>query len=217
MVGAGIGVGIATLVEATGSEPADAATFILLPVVLALAGSLIVAVIEGARPHVLRQWVPIDAEAVRSHAIRWYATAGWTPVGGETGMLSFTRRTAPESSTLLVLFLLGIVPGLRYLLVGGRRQTTTILTTSAPDGTGTELEIIVSSKDHGGRPSANLFFNSLHGLVGGGAAGTDQRGVGCWGNGGATTADRAIISTAHEEPSPPGPFSLARAGAPGRG
>jgi hypothetical protein len=160
-----VGLAIGILLDLSASNTSDPDVFFLVvfPLLLAAIGFAIVAVVEGGRPYHLQQWVPLFPQDILHHAARWFPSGRWTLVGSSPGMVSFTRRKEPEIGLVLVLFLIGVVPALLYLLLGGRTQSLTVLTEPAPDGT--DLEIIVSSKDGGGRPAANRFFNSLHDLV----------------------------------------------------
>lgn len=100
---------------------------------------------------------------IRLHATRGSAASGWTPNANQPAALSFGRRTPPNPLPTVLPFLFGIVPGLLYLLLGSRTQTAAVVTTPLPDGT--QLEIVVSSRDSGGQASAVAFVNSLHQLV----------------------------------------------------
>ncbi len=117
--------------------------------------------------------MPLPPVEIQRHATRVYAAAGWTRLGSDSDVLVFRRRTQPEVTTALLLFLFGLVPGLLYLALAGRDQTTTIITTPVPDAT--RLEIVVSWKDRGGRLSVNWLFNSLHRFVGAPQAGVAVR------------------------------------------
>ena len=164
LVGTGIGLALALFLTSRAEESEGAWPFLVFAAIGGALGFLLVALVEGRRPYQVRRWVPLAADEVRQHATRWYAAGGWTMTGGQADALAFARRTAPDPLLALLLFLFGIVPGLLYHLFAGRAQTTTLLTT--PDRGGTDLEIIVSSKDEGGRPTANRFYNSLVHLAG---------------------------------------------------
>jgi hypothetical protein len=107
--------------------------------------------------------VPLPAVDVRRHPARWYVASGWTFHGGERDALSVTRWVSPNVAVALLLLLIGIIPGLLYLLLAGGQLTTTMLMTPVPDGT--ELEIIVNRCGDGGQATAARVFNSLHDLV----------------------------------------------------
>jgi hypothetical protein len=162
IVGLAIGI-VLDLSATTTSSDVDLFLLVVFPLLLAAVGFASVAAVEGGRPYHLRQWVPLAPEDILHHAARWFPSGRWTLAGSSPEMVSFTRHKEPEFGLVLVLFLVGIVPALLYLLLGGRSQSLTVLASRVPDGT--DLEIIVSSKDGGGRPAANRFFNSLHDLV----------------------------------------------------
>lgn len=173
IIGAGVAVGAVGLLLALGDGRRGQLGGIgwqEFVVVLLLVGAVPLLVLlvanlgPGSRPYILRQWAPLPPARIRAHAVRWYAAEGWTLTdGSEAGALAFRRRPAPETGVAVLLFFLGVVPLLIYLLVGGREQTTTIIPTPLPDGT--DLEIIVGAKGGGGRESAERFFTSLHDLV----------------------------------------------------
>lgn len=167
-IGAGMGASIGILLVAW-SEAATASgegvlPLLVLTVVLAAFGFVVPLAVEGGRPFLLHQWVPIPPDEILLHATRWYAATGWTSNAAQPAALSFSRCTPPFLPLAVLLLVFGIVPGLLYLFLGSGTQTAAIVNDPLPDGT--RLEIVVSSRDRGGQSSAVAFFNSLHQLVG---------------------------------------------------
>lgn len=167
-IGAGVGASIGLLLliwsAIATSSWAGFLPLLLFALLLTVVGYLLVLAVEGGRPFLLHEWVPLPAEEIRLHATRWYAATGWTLNASQPAALSFSRRPPPNPLLAILLFVFGIVPGLLYLLLGSRTQTAAVVTSPVPDGT--RLELVVSSRDNGGRSSAVAFFNSLHQLVG---------------------------------------------------
>jgi len=162
LVGGGIGL-LIVLWNGLTPPAAPSTLLILLPAAFALLGFAAVAGFQGSQPYVFRQVVPVSPAELHRHALRWYAAAGWTlaaAVDGRSGALAFTRHSAPDPLLALVLLVFGILPGVLYLLVGGRTVTTTILIRPAPGGA--ELEIIASVRADGGQAAAVRFVRSLH-------------------------------------------------------
>jgi hypothetical protein len=149
------------------SDPDDFGTLasvgIFVPVVLLIIGLGVSGGLVGDQPYRIEQSVPLPQTTIEAHAVRWFAGAGWTLAASRAGALAFTRRVGPDFGPTLLLFPLGVLPGLLYLPLGGRTLTATPLTTPEPDGT--RLEIVVNTRAGGGQAAAVRFFNSLHGLV----------------------------------------------------
>jgi len=83
--------------------------------------------------------------------------------GERLGAVAFSRRAPPSAGLAILLLLGGIMPGILYLLLGGRQQATTILPRPVHDGS--ELEIIASDRGAGGQAAADGFYDSLHALM----------------------------------------------------
>lgn len=163
--GALIGLLLLVWVALQRTTPPGVTLAVALPLVGAVLGLGAVISDEGARPFLLRQRVPLPPADLHEHAVRWYAADGWTLTAAvdRSATLAFTRPAAPNAPLALLLLCFGIVPGVLYLLFGGRALTTTILTRADPDGA--DLEIIVNTRADGGESSAVRFFNSLHDLT----------------------------------------------------
>jgi hypothetical protein len=100
---------------------------------------------------------------IEEHALRLFASAGWTLTGSRSGALAFTRRVGPDFGPTLLLFLVGVLPRLIYLWLGGLALTATLLTTPAPGAT--RLDLVVGPRAGGGQSAGVRFFNSLRDLV----------------------------------------------------
>ena len=161
---AGIGASLAVIMPLVVTTDVGWQEILIVVGLLALAPFVASLVGGGGGPYVLRRWVPLPPAAIRGRAVRSYAADGWTPTSDHADALAFTRRPGANPGVALLLFLLGLVPGLLYLLIGGRTQTTTILTTAAPDATA--LEIIATPSGTSAQAAAIRFFNSLHELAG---------------------------------------------------
>jgi peptidoglycan/LPS O-acetylase OafA/YrhL len=132
-------------------------------VVVSIVGLGVYGGFAGDQPYRLERFVPLPRRVIEEQAVRWFATTGWTLTGSRSDALAFTRRVGPDFGPTLLLFLLGVLPGLIYLWLGGRTQTATVLTSPAADGP--DLEIVLNTRAGGGQSTAINFFNSLHELV----------------------------------------------------
>lgn len=165
LIGAAIGLLVILWLVRVGSRFEFGALWI--PLALAMLGVGLVSVVAGGRPVLLARLVPVGSSELREHAIRFYATAGWTLTTADTasrsGVLAFVRRIGPDPFTRVVFLLLGVFPGLLYHLFAGRSVTTTIVTRTLPDGT--ELEIVASARADGGERAVFAFSHSPRGLT----------------------------------------------------
>lgn len=131
----------------------------VVPLILAL----VLVAPRGSPPYALRQWAPLPTTTIRDHALRWFGGAGWAPTLAHADALAFARKAPPNAGVAILLMFFGVVPGVLYLLLGGQRQTVTVLLKPTPDGS--DLELVVNTGSSGGRASVEAFFNSLHSLV----------------------------------------------------
>ena len=113
---------------------------------------------ETSRPFRLPGVVSPRPGAVRQRAIAAFTADGWTVTDTLPDSIAFARREGPNWGLTLLLFALGVVPGVLYLLLGGRTQTLAVLT--APERDGTRLQI-VGSGSATGRAAAARFVAEL--------------------------------------------------------
>jgi hypothetical protein len=116
-----------------------------------------------SRTYRLRRRVPVAAVAVRARATWWFGHAPWVLARDEADELVYWRQRGPHLGAAIVLFLIGVIPGVIYLLLG--RGTQTVALGIFPTSDGTDLDILVHPQGEGGRRSVVRFFNSLHELA----------------------------------------------------
>lgn len=90
--------------------------------------------------------LPVDE--IMERIVGRYTVAGWRVSQTERGVTMY-RRSQPSIIVALLLFVLGIVPGLLYLFFGGR-DLTIFVTTRAQDNDRTEVEIMGNGQSDGG-------------------------------------------------------------------
>jgi hypothetical protein len=111
----------------------------------------------------LRRRVPIPADTIHNLATSWFGRAPWVLARNENDQLIYWRQRGPHLLPAIFFFLLGVIPGVIYLLLA--RGSQTVALGIVPTGDGTDLEIMVHPQGEGGRRSAVGFFNSLHELA----------------------------------------------------
>src|SRR5262249_44531499 len=106
--------------------------------------------------------VPIPAAAIHRRAASWFGRAPWVLARNESDELVYWRQRGPHLLPAIILFMIGVIPGVIYLLLA--RGSQTVALGIVPIGNGTDREIMVQPQGEGGRRSAVGFFNSLHEL-----------------------------------------------------
>jgi len=115
------------------------------------------------RPYTLARRVPIAPEELRRYTAWWFADAPWTLAGNDENFFVYWRRTEPLAGTVVILLLLGVVPGIIYFFLARGTQRFSIFVHPAPGGS--DLQITVKPQGSEGRKRAVKFYNSLHQLV----------------------------------------------------
>jgi hypothetical protein len=71
--------------------------------------------------------VNLDLAEARMHVKTWMnKSPGWVLTSTEENALSFNRTIKPSGAAVLVLLLLGIIPGLLYLAAGAKNETRNV-------------------------------------------------------------------------------------------
>ena len=178
--GAGGGAVIGWLLAA-GADTADMrerltasiVTMVVCALIGFLVGGLAAAIMVANQPYRLSRWVPLPPAVIQRHAAKHFTAAGWAVTGSHGDTVSFARETGPAAGTALLLFLLGIVPGILYLLLARRTHVISVTVTRAPDGS--ELAIAANRAGDGGERATIDFFNSLHEVTAAGPVGVPVR------------------------------------------
>jgi hypothetical protein len=125
-------------------------------------GAIVTGRYVGSRVFHLHREVPISAGSIRDHATSWFGRAPWVLAKNDADELVYWRQSQPNMTTAVLLLLIGILPGILYLV--WPRPEQTIALGFQPNSAGTNLEIYVGPQAGGGIRTAVDFFNSLHEL-----------------------------------------------------
>ena len=92
-------------------------------------------------------------------ARRFFAEAGWTEVARSRRVEAFTNRLRPAGPEVIALLLLGLIPGVLYLLI--KRKSVRVTVTCDRDGQGSATLV---SWSHGGEcePACRDFASMIH-------------------------------------------------------
>jgi len=158
-IGIGVGVGfLLALLGAWEDQRYAPVGFLITSLGCGAVAAVAFVVNETSRPFRLPAVVPPKPVAVRRRAVAAFTADGWAVTSTMPDSIAFARREGPNWGLALLLFVLGVVPGVLYLLLGGRAQTLAVFT--APDPTGTRLQI-VGSGSAAGRTAAARFVAGL--------------------------------------------------------
>jgi len=113
------------------------------------------------RQYRLVRRVPVPEQTIRAWAQFAYPRWGWVLTGREPHGLIFLRQAKPDPWLAVFLLLLGVVPAVICLAIGGKTVTTSVST--RPVGPNeTDLEVVASERGWDGARMAMRFFNGLH-------------------------------------------------------
>jgi hypothetical protein len=135
----------------------------VLPVLGVVAGVLVLLalMLDGtrlnARPTEWDGVVVTPAHEFERATSRYFAGEGWSSQRDDPDYKLFTRRSGPDLGTLIVLFILGVLPALLYLAVGGRSGQTVVTIEVYPVMEGTRVRLLQSRGDR----SADRFVREL--------------------------------------------------------
>ena len=87
-----------------------------------------------ATPSTIEIWSIREPSEILSAALNYFALNAWTVTTQSREAAVFAREKAPEDPLLILLLLLGIVPGIIYLLIAKRTVTTSVTCRRAANG-----------------------------------------------------------------------------------
>jgi hypothetical protein len=85
----------------------------------------------GSRRYRLAQIGPLDRNLVQIYAARWFGGPPWVLSRQQPGELVFWHRLKPNMLTALLLFTLGVLSGIFYI-VAAMRGTQTLAASDRP-------------------------------------------------------------------------------------
>jgi hypothetical protein len=153
-----LAVGVPCLLAAKNSDIPYVAAIVFL-VLAGIVGGCIGGEIDSGRTLVGRGVSRHSFRTVRDVAVQAFGRDGWA-YGGETAdSVWYSRSLGPSWALVALLFPLGVLPAVMYLILARRKQRAEIRWWSANGKTA--VEITVSPKGYGGQRIANALAQKL--------------------------------------------------------
>lgn len=124
------------------------APFVFLGLLLLGGGFLAYINYKTNQPFGLERITTLSGDIVIERLVGRYTVEGWTVPSQTDRSVTFYRRGQPSFIVTLLLFILGVIPGLLYLFLGGRDLTIAV-TTRLQDKGMTEVEIVGNARSDG--------------------------------------------------------------------
>ena len=153
-------IGLILAMYGTVQNDGDVSALVIATLLGALLALALVLTWGASQPFHFRRQIPVATNDVYRHAEAWFGRAPWALSRNDGRDLVFWRRTEPVLGVVLILLILGVVPGILYYFWARGTQTVYLSIRPLPDGT--DLEVLVQPRGGDGRNRVADFFNSLH-------------------------------------------------------
>jgi hypothetical protein len=153
-------VGTVAAQSSNDDSGSSAAGIIVLLIWVALVVGSIVFFVRNRQSFQVGTTTALPVNDVIQRALQTYTMNGWQVLSHAPDNASFLKRHKPSCLIAGVLLLLGIVPGIIYLVLGGRALTANVQA-RAGSGSFTTVEISGNARGFGGERTAQRAITAL--------------------------------------------------------